>query len=139
MTIVVAAGVVEDDGRFLVTRRQAGAHLEGYWEFPGGKCEAGETPRLCLAREIREETGLDIHVGPIVEVLDRIRLDADGRARYHYVLVDYLCQTRGGTMASASDADAAVWAALDELAQYGVAEQTTAVIRKAFALTRRAT
>jgi 8-oxo-dGTP diphosphatase len=67
MTIVVAAGVVEDDGRFLVTRRQAGAHLEGYWEFPGGKCEPGETPAVCLAREIREELGVDAFVG--VEIL----------------------------------------------------------------------
>nr|UXE45191.1 8-oxo-dGTP diphosphatase [uncultured bacterium] len=64
MTIVVAAGVVEDDdGRFLVTRRQAGAHLEGYWEFPGGKCEPDETPVVCLAREIREELGVEALVG----------------------------------------------------------------------------
>ena len=54
-TIVVSAAVVERDGHFLVTRRQAGVHLEGYWEFPGGKCRDGESHEQCLVREIREE------------------------------------------------------------------------------------
>ena len=61
--LVVAAAVVERDGRFLVTRRQAGVHLEGYWEFPGGKCEAGESLAICLARELREELAVDALVG----------------------------------------------------------------------------
>jgi len=61
-TIVVTAAVIERDGSFLVTRRGKGVHLEGYWEFPGGKCEAGETHVECLARELREE--LDV-VGEI--------------------------------------------------------------------------
>jgi 8-oxo-dGTP diphosphatase len=58
-TLVVTAAVVEREGLFLVTRRQAGVHLEGYWEFPGGKCEAGENHAGCLRREIREELGVD--------------------------------------------------------------------------------
>lgn len=62
-TIVVTAAVVERDGRFLVTRRQAGVHLEGYWEFPGGKCDAGEPLDACLARELREELAVDAVVG----------------------------------------------------------------------------
>ncbi len=62
-TIVVAAAVVELDDEFLVTRRQKGAHLEGYWEFPGGKCDAGESLAACLARELREELDVDARVG----------------------------------------------------------------------------
>ncbi len=61
-TIVVAAAVVEQDGRLLVTRRTAGSHLAGYWEFPGGKCDAGESLEDCLQREMREE--LDVIVVP---------------------------------------------------------------------------
>jgi mutator protein MutT len=61
--IVVAAAVVEREGRYLVTRRLKGTHLEGLWEFPGGKCEAGESEQACLAREIREELGCDARVG----------------------------------------------------------------------------
>ena len=53
--IVVTAAVIEENGRFLVTRRPGGVHLEGLWEFPGGKCEAGESYEAALAREIAEE------------------------------------------------------------------------------------
>ena len=63
MTIVVTAAVIERDGSFLVTRRQSGVHLAGFWEFPGGKCEAGEDHAACLARELREELGVGATVG----------------------------------------------------------------------------
>jgi 8-oxo-dGTP diphosphatase len=62
-TIVVCAAIIERDGRFLITKRQKGAHLEGFWEFPGGKCEAGETLADCLARELREELDAEVAVG----------------------------------------------------------------------------
>jgi 8-oxo-dGTP diphosphatase len=59
---VVTAAVIERDGKLLVARRPRGTHLEGYWEFPGGKCEAGESPEACLAREIREELDASVSV-----------------------------------------------------------------------------
>ena len=62
-TIVVTAAVVERDGQFLVTKRAEGAHLGGCWEFPGGKCDAGETLAVCLARELREELDVDARIG----------------------------------------------------------------------------
>ena len=61
--MIVAAAVVERDGMLLITRRPDGTHLEGYWEFPGGKCEAGEALVDCLRRELREELGTDADVG----------------------------------------------------------------------------
>ena len=61
--IVVTAAVIERDGAFLVTRRQPGAHLEGHWEFPGGKCDPGESLAACLQREIREELDAQAIVG----------------------------------------------------------------------------
>jgi 8-oxo-dGTP diphosphatase len=64
--IDVVAAVVERDGRFLVTRRQPGVHLEGYWEFPGGKCEPGEAHDACLARELREELGVAMTIGGLI-------------------------------------------------------------------------
>ena len=63
MTVVVTAAVIECDGRFLVTRRLRGTHLEGMWEFPGGKCDQGESLAACLQREIREELGTGVVVG----------------------------------------------------------------------------
>lgn len=61
--IVVAAAVVERDAAYLLTRRLAGTHLEGLWEFPGGKCEPGESHAACLSREIREELGCGVSIG----------------------------------------------------------------------------
>jgi 8-oxo-dGTP diphosphatase len=62
-TIVVTAAVIERDGAFLVTRRQAGTHLAGSWEFPGGKCETGESLAACLRRELHEELASAAEVG----------------------------------------------------------------------------
>jgi mutator protein MutT len=77
VTIVVAAAVVERDGRFLVTRRIKGTHLEGLWEFPGGKCDAGESLAECLQREIAEELGTRVIVG---EEIFRITHEYPGRS-----------------------------------------------------------
>ncbi len=68
MTILVAAAVVIERGRVLLTQRKRGSHLEGLWEFPGGKVEDGEDPRDALVRELREELGVDADVGDVVEV-----------------------------------------------------------------------
>jgi 8-oxo-dGTP diphosphatase len=61
--LIVTAAVIEAEGRYLVTRRQRGVHLEGYWEFPGGKCDPGETLQDCLRRELREELDTDARIG----------------------------------------------------------------------------
>lgn len=60
--VVVAAAVVERGGRILVTKRPEGVHLEGHWEFPGGKCAPDETLEQCLVREIREELAVEAAV-----------------------------------------------------------------------------
>ncbi len=76
-TIVVAAGVVCERGRVLLSRRKTGTHLEGLWEFPGGKVEAGEDPREALRRELDEELGVRVRVGEIVDVTFHRYEDAD--------------------------------------------------------------
>jgi mutator protein MutT len=68
VAIVVLAAVIERDGRFLVTRRLEGTHLSGFWEFPGGKCEPGESHDACLRRELTEELGVDAEVGEEIVV-----------------------------------------------------------------------
>ncbi len=65
-TILVAAAVIERDGRYLITRRQPGVHLAGHWEFPGGKCEPDETLVACLSRELREELDVGVTVGDLL-------------------------------------------------------------------------
>jgi 8-oxo-dGTP diphosphatase len=80
--IRVVAAVIERGGCFLVTRRLAGTHLEGHWEFPGGKCNAGEGLEECLTREIREELGQAIDVGP--EILVTVHQYADRAVELHF-------------------------------------------------------
>jgi 8-oxo-dGTP diphosphatase len=67
-TVVVAAAVVIEESRVLLTQRRAGTHLAGAWEFPGGKVEPGEDPREALRRELAEELGIDATAGEIVDV-----------------------------------------------------------------------
>ena len=64
--IIVVAAVIEENGAFLVTRRQKGVHLAGLWEFPGGKIDGGETHLEALTREMREELDVDVDVGDLV-------------------------------------------------------------------------
>jgi 8-oxo-dGTP diphosphatase len=67
-TDIVAAGIVIEQGRILLSRRKKGTHLAGRWEFPGGKVEAGEDPRAALRRELEEELGILVAVGEIADV-----------------------------------------------------------------------
>jgi 8-oxo-dGTP diphosphatase len=89
ITVIVAAAVIERGGRFLVTRRLAGVHLAGAWEFPGGKCEAGEPLIDCLAREMREELAVDVSIGG--EILQSSHLYDDREVELHFLR----CELRG--------------------------------------------
>jgi 8-oxo-dGTP diphosphatase len=128
---VVGVGAVVLDARRVLLIRRAQEPLKGQWSLPGGGVELGETLEQAVAREVLEETGLEVDVGPIVDVLDRITRDDDGRVQHHYVLVDFVCRPSGGILASASDADAVEWVPVEALEDYGVADVTAAVIRKA--------
>ena len=129
---ILGVGAVVVEGSRVLLVRRANEPLKGEWSLPGGAVEVGETLEAAIMREVREETGIDVEVGPIVDVLDRVRLDGSGRPRFHYVLVDFICRSRGGTPASGSDADGVAWASLPELQDFGVAESTVRVIEKAF-------
>jgi 8-oxo-dGTP diphosphatase len=129
--IIGVGAVVVEDGRVLLIRR-GHEPMKGEWSLPGGALEVGETLLDGVRREVLEETGLVIEPVEMIEVLDRIARDAQGRVRFHYVLVDYLCRVSSGELCCASDAVEARWAARDELE--GVAAFTVAVIEKALAL-----
>ena len=87
--IVVTAAVIERDGRYLITRRQRGVHFEGLWEFPGGKCEAGEPKRTCLSRELDEELGVRARIGG--EIFSTVHEYADRAVELHF----YHCDIEG--------------------------------------------
>jgi ADP-ribose pyrophosphatase YjhB (NUDIX family) len=140
--MVGVGGVVIDNGRALLIRR-AGPPLQGEWSIPGGLLEVGETIEEGIARELAEETGLDVRVVELIEVFERIFPAPPGangappdpkRPQYHFVILDYLCELRGGTLAAGSDASEFAWARADELAKFNVTVAVNRVLRKAFAL-----
>lgn len=133
--IVGVGGIVLVEGRVVLVKR-GHAPLAGDWSLPGGALELGETLEAGVAREILEETGLIVEVGPLVGVFDRILLDEGGRVRYHYVLVDYVCHARGGALCCASDAAEAVLANPEGLEPYRLAEETQDVIMRALTIAK---
>jgi 8-oxo-dGTP diphosphatase len=82
VAVVVLAAVIEREGRILLSRRLKGTHLEGLWEFPGGKCEPGETHEQCLARELAEELGISAAVGR--ELMATEHAYAERTVRLHF-------------------------------------------------------
>lgn len=125
----VGAAVLEGDRVLLV--RRGHPPLKGEWSLPGGTVELGETLEAAVAREVLEETGIEVSVGPVVEVFDRVDRALDGRIEYHFVIVDYACTVRGGFIAHGSDAEDARWVPVRELPAYGLTAKATAVIGKA--------
>jgi ADP-ribose pyrophosphatase YjhB (NUDIX family) len=135
--VVGVGAIVVSGGRVLIVKRKY-EPLAGRWSLPGGTLEVGETLEAGVAREIFEETGLHIDVGPVVEVFDRILLDDERRVRYHFVLVDYLCWPRAGDLSPGSDVEDALFVSRDDLPAFDLTDKAQAVIDRAFELDREA-
>jgi len=133
--LVGVGGVVIANGRALLIRR-GGPPLEGQWSIPGGMLEVGETLLAGVRRELLEETGIEVSVGELIEVFERINLDADGKARYHFVVLDYLCEAVRGEARAGSDVIDVAWATPAELEKYSLTETATRVILRAFEMAR---
>ena len=124
--IVGVGAVIVNDGKVVLVKRKY-EPLKGHWSLPGGMVEIGETLETALAREMLEETGLRVEVGPVIEVFDRIMRDEERRVRYHFVLIDYVCRPRGGTLAAGSDVADAVLVAPHDLPAYRLTPKANAV------------
>lgn len=131
--VVGVGAVIVRDGKALLIKR-GHEPRKGEWSLPGGLVELGESLLDALLREVKEETGLDVTVGPHVETFDRIHRDAGGRVRFHFLIVDYLCMPASGEPVAGTDADEVAWAGADELDRYRVNAHAAAVIRKALQL-----
>lgn len=134
--VVGVGGVVIRDGRALLVRRGS-EPLKGQWSIPGGTLELGETIAEGVARELREETGLDVRVVDLIEVFERI-FPGEGRPQYHFVILDYLCEASaaGDTPRPGSDVTDVAFAGEEELAQYELTPTATRVIQSAFRMAR---
>ncbi len=128
--IGVGAVIIGGDRVILIRRGKEPGY--GRWSIPGGAVKLGEGLREALVREVREETGLEVKVGPMIEVLDRIVKDNGGRVAYHYVLIDYVCSVCGGQLAPDSDALEVRWVTRDEIGFFDLPKITREVIEKAW-------
>jgi 8-oxo-dGTP diphosphatase len=133
--VVGVGGVVIAEGRVLLIRRGS-EPLEGQWSIPGGMLEVGETIAEGVRRELAEETGLGVRVLDLIEVFERISPDGDGKTKYHFVILDYLCERIEGNARAGSDVTDVAWAAELELARYELTPTATRVIQKAFRMAR---
>jgi mutator protein MutT len=104
--IIVLAAVVEREGQFLITRRLDHGHLAGLWEFPGGKCEAGETHEACLARELMEELGVRAAIGDEIVVTEHAYPDRTVRLHFRRCTIDGEPESRLGQEIRWVDRDA---------------------------------
>ena len=110
--------------------------LAGEWSLPGGTLEVGETLETAIVREVAEETGLIVDVGPVIEVFDRIMLDDQQRVQYHFVLVDYLCRPAGGVLRAGSDATDVAVADPSALGSFRLTDKAAGVIARGLEMAR---
>ncbi|MGZ6465550.1 MAG: NUDIX hydrolase [Bdellovibrionota bacterium] len=135
---LVGVGAIIIDGSRVVLVKRGRAPLMGKWSIPGGVLEVGETLRKAVVREVIEETGLTVEPGELLGVFERVVPDEQGRMKYHYVLIDFLCRRVTGELAAGDDADEVRWFQREELAGLDLATETEEVILKGFEKARAA-
>jgi 8-oxo-dGTP diphosphatase len=140
--MVGIGGVIIENGRTLLIRRGS-EPLRGEWSIPGGTLELGESLEEGVARELLEETGIVVRIINLIEVFDRIYNDdgniaapAHRKPRFHYVIVDYLCERISGEPRAGSDVTDVAFAREEELAKFHLTETATRILKKAFAMDR---
>ena len=140
--VVGVGGVVIENGSALLIRRGS-EPLLGQWSIPGGTLELGESLQQGVARELREETGLEVSVLELIEVFDRIFPqdglsgdEARAKPRFHFVIADYLCERVSGEARAGSDVTDVAFAREEELERYHLTETATRVLQRAFAMAR---
>ena len=140
--VIGVGGVVIHEDRALLIKRGS-EPLRGEWSIPGGTLEIGETLAEGVARELLEETGLVVKVMEQIEVFERIYFDRGARTnkhqqrpRFHYVIVDYLCEFLSGEPHAGSDVTDLAFAREEELGKFQLTETALRILHKAFAMAR---
>ncbi|MGB6482937.1 MAG: NUDIX hydrolase [Candidatus Acidiferrales bacterium] len=133
--IIAVGGVVIHDSQVLLIRRGQ-PPLEGRWSIPGGILEIGETIAEGIERELKEETGIQVRVLDLIEIYENVLRDKENEPRYHFVILDYLCEFAEGTARPGGDVTEVVWTSEQQLGSLAVTGAAKRVIRKAFSAVR---
>lgn len=127
----VGVGVVIFRGDQVLLAQRGKPPRRYTWSIPGGAQEIDETVREAARREVREETGLEIEILGLIDVVDSINRDPDGRVQFHYTLVDFVAEWRSGEAVAGDDVPEVCWADLDDLEGYNIRGVTLEIIRLA--------
>jgi 8-oxo-dGTP diphosphatase len=114
--VVGIGAIILRKGTILLEKR-ANEPARGQWTIPGGVVEVGESLEDAVARETKEETGLTVQSASLIDVVDQVHFDKEGKIEYHYVIIDYTVETAGEATA-ASDADELKWVSIGEVKAY---------------------
>ena len=136
--VVGVGGVVISNGRALLVRR-GNAPSKGEWSIPGGLLEPGETLVEGVRRELLEETGVPVNAHDVIDVFEKITLDAEGKTLYHFVVLDYYCESAGGEARAGSDVTEVAWVAEADVDSHSLTAAAKQVIHKAFQIARTRT
>ncbi len=128
---LVGVGAVVWDGRRVLLERRGQPPAQGSWAIPGGLVELGETAEDAVRREVQEECGIEVEVGPVLGLFQPIHRDSDSRVRYHFLVVDFLAYYRSGDLRVGDDAADARWVAPADLPEYELNEATHEMIARA--------
>ncbi|MBI3781091.1 MAG: NUDIX hydrolase [candidate division NC10 bacterium] len=130
--VLAVGAVVVKDGKVLLAKRGAEPG-RGLWSLPGGAVHPGEELKVAVARELREECGIEVVVEEAAEVVERMIPDAEGRLRYHYVILDYRARWLQGDLSPSEEVEEARWVDPGDLHQYRMTRGTADVIRRLLA------
>ncbi len=130
---ICGVGVVVRNGDAFLLIQRGNPPRRGDWGLPGGVVELGETLREAAQREVREECGVEIALGDVIDAVDLLQRDDAGRLQFHYILIDFAAVYVGGNLRAASDVLDARWVAHRDLEAFALPAKTRAVIEKTLA------
>ena len=127
--LAAVGAVIQKDGRVLLVKRRF-EPSRNKWSIPGGLVELGERVKDAVKREIYEEVGLEIRLIKLIDVVDSIIRDEDGRVRYHYIILDYLAVPKGGVLRGNKEVLDLGWFTPEEVAKLNLTKTSRYLLRK---------